>query len=97
MLPLSAVGIPRLQALEDVITMPPAFGLALYCRPTTAMIISQVVLSFCLPMPLIALVVLSSRSAVMGKFVSGKGITLIAAGATAVIVVLNLVLIRTLV
>jgi manganese transport protein len=80
-----------------LITMVPAFVLALYCRPTTAMIISQVVLSFCLPMPLIALVVLSSRSGVMGKFVSGKGITLTAAGATAVIVVLNLVLIRALV
>jgi manganese transport protein len=80
-----------------LITMLPAFVLALYCRPTTAMIISQVVLSFCLPMPLIALVVLSSRSAVMGKFVSGKGITLTAAGATAVIMVLNLVLIRALV
>jgi manganese transport protein len=77
-----------------LLTMLPAFVLALWCRPTTALILSQVVLSFCLPLPLIALVVLSSRSAVMGKFVSGRGVTLIAAGATAVIVLLNLVLIR---
>ena len=46
----------------------------------------QVVLSFCLPLPLIALVVLSSRSAVMGKFVSSKRVTSIAAGATAMVV-----------
>jgi manganese transport protein len=77
-----------------LITMLPAFAFALCGRPTTVMILSQVVLSFCLPLPLIALVVLSSRSAVMGKFVSGRGVILVASGATAVIVLLNLVLIR---
>lgn len=80
-----------------LITMLPAFALALYCRPTTAMIFSQVVLSFCLPLPLIALVVLSSRSAVMGKFACGRAVTLTAAGATAVILVLNGMLIRALI
>jgi manganese transport protein len=79
-----------------LITMLPAFLLAVFCRPTTAMTFSQVVLSFCLPLPLIALVVLSSRHAVMGKFASGRGVTIVAVAATAVVVVLNLVLIKTL-
>jgi manganese transport protein len=76
-----------------LLTMLPAFLLALLCRPTTAMLLSQVVLSFCLPVPLIALVVLSSRNTVMGSFASGRGVTLLAVGATVVILILNLVLI----
>jgi manganese transport protein len=77
-----------------LITMAPAFLIALTCQATTAMVFSQVVLSFCLPLPLIALVVLASRSSVMGSFASGRGLTLAAAGATSLIVLLNLVLIR---
>jgi manganese transport protein len=77
-----------------LITMAPAFLIALTCPATTAMVFSQVVLSFCLPLPLIALLVLASRSAVMGSFASSKGLTLAAAGATSLIVLLNLVLIR---
>jgi manganese transport protein len=58
-----------------------------------AMIGSQVVLSLVLPLPLVALVVLSSRRSVMGDFVAGKKTVLAALAATVLIVLLNVVLI----
>jgi manganese transport protein len=58
------------------------------------MILSQVVLSFVLPLPMIALVVLSSRKSVMGSFAASKRVTIAAVAATAVIVLLNVVLIE---
>jgi manganese transport protein len=76
-----------------LITVVPAFIVALYCDTMNAMILSQVVLSFVLPLPMIALVVLSSRKSVMGDFAMGKRTALAAAAATAVIVLLNVVLI----
>jgi manganese transport protein len=81
------VGVRRL------ITMVPAFVLALSCNTMTAMILSQVVLSFVLPLPMIALVVLSSRKSVMGDFVMGRRAALAAVVATVLIVLLNVVLI----
>jgi manganese transport protein len=77
-----------------LITMVPAFVVALSFNATTAMILSQVVLSFVLPLPLVALVVLSSRKSVMGNFATGKGTAFTAVAATALIVLLNVVLIK---
>jgi manganese transport protein len=77
-----------------LITMVPAFAIALSVNATSAMVLSQVVLSFVLPLPLIALVVLSSRKSVMGEFVTGKGTAFAAVVATGLIVLLNIVLIR---
>jgi manganese transport protein len=77
-----------------LITMVPAFIVALSFNTMTAMILSQLVLSFVLPLPMIALVVLSSRKSVMGDFVMGKGTAFAGIAATALIVLLNLVLIR---
>jgi manganese transport protein len=77
-----------------LITMLPAFVIALSFNAMTAMILSQVVLSFVLPLPLVALVVLSSRKSVMGDFATGKGTAFAAVAATALIVLLNVVLIR---
>jgi manganese transport protein len=57
------------------------------------MILSQVVLSFVLPLPMIALVVLSARKGVMGSFESGRGLSVVAAVATVLILLLNGVLI----
>jgi manganese transport protein len=57
------------------------------------MILSQVILSLVLPLPLIALVLLSSRRSVMGDFVMGKRAAFAALAATLVIVLLNVVLI----
>jgi manganese transport protein len=79
--------------VRRLVTMAPAFAVALLCNPMTAMIMSQVVLSFVLPLPLFALVVLSSRKSVMGDFVMGRGTAFAAIAATVLIVSLNAVLI----
>ena len=77
-----------------LITMVPAFIVALSFNTMTAMILSQVVLSFVLPLPMVALVILSSRKSVMGDFVTGKRTAFAAIAATVLIVLLNIVLIR---
>src|SRR6202034_2311582 len=77
-----------------LITMVPAFIVALRFNTTTAMILSQAVLSLVLPLPMVALVVLSSRKSVMGDFVMGRRTAFAAMAATALIVLLNVVLIR---
>ena len=79
--------------VRRVVTMLPAFVLALSCNVTTAMILSQVVLSFVLPLPMIALVVLSARKDIMGSFESARGLSWAALAATVLIVLLNGVLI----
>jgi manganese transport protein len=81
------VGVRRL------ITMVPAFAVALSCNTMTAMVLSQVVLSFVLPLPMAALVVLSSRKSVMGNFVMRKRTVCISVLALVLVVVLNVVLI----
>jgi manganese transport protein len=80
--------------VRRLITMVPAFVIALSFNTMTAMILSQVVLSFVVPLPLIALVVLSSRKSVMGDFVTGKATAFAAVVATVLIVLMNVVLIR---
>jgi manganese transport protein len=80
--------------VRRLVTMVPAFIVALSFNTMTAMILSQVVLSFVLPLPMVALVVLSSRKSVMGDFVTGKGTAFAAIAATVLIVLLNIVLIR---
>jgi manganese transport protein len=79
--------------VRRLVTMAPAFVVAFACNPMTAMIVSQVVLSFVVPLPLIALVVLSSRKSVMGDFVMGRTTACAAIVATLLIVLLNVVLI----
>ena len=76
-----------------LITMVPAFIVALSFNTMTAMIVSQVVLSLVLPLPMIALVILSSRKKVMGDFVASRRTALVAIAATGLIVILNVVLI----
>jgi len=80
--------------VRRLITMVPAFVVAISFNTMTAMILSQVVLSFVLPLPMVALVILSSRKSVMGDFVTGKGTALAGIAATVLIVLLNIVLIR---
>ena len=77
-----------------LLTMVPAFGVAVYCNTMTAMVLSQVVLSFVLPLPMIALVVLSSRKSVMGDFVLARRSRWMAIAATVAIGLLNGVLIE---
>jgi len=78
--------------LRRAITMVPAFVAALYFDPVRSMIFSQVVLSFVLPLPLVALVVLSSRRSVMGEFKTTTSTLLAASLFTVLIIALNAVL-----
>jgi manganese transport protein len=87
------VGFSMPVRLRRLITMIPAFAVALCCNTMSAMILSQVVLSFILPLPMIALLVLSRRKSVMGDFAMGKRIAIAASAATALIIVLNGILI----
>jgi manganese transport protein len=75
------------------VTMLPALAiLAVGVNPTSALVLSQVVLSFGIPFALVPLVVLTSRRDVMGAHVNRR-LTIIAGGAcVAVIVALNLLL-----
>ena len=75
-----------------LVTMVPAFIVCATMNPMTAMIDSQIVLSLVLPVPLIALVVLSSRHSVMQGFTAGRRLTVMAAVAAAAIVLLNVAL-----
>jgi manganese transport protein len=79
--------------LRRAVTMLPAFAVvAMGANATQSLIYSQVVLSFALPVPMIALVVLSARRRVMGRFVSSRTLTLCATAATVIVLGLNAVL-----
>jgi manganese transport protein len=81
-------------AVRRLVTMVPAFAvIALGVNATDALVYSQIVLSFALPVPMIALVLLTSRREVMGQFVNSRKLTTIAVGATIVILALNVVLV----
>ncbi len=60
---------------------------------TPALVFSQVVLSLALPVPMVALVVLSARRDIMGVFVSTRWLSVGAGLATAVVLALNVLLI----
>ena len=79
--------------LRRLLTMAPAFVVAaLGVNATDALVYSQVVLSFALPVPMIALVIVTSRRDVMGAFVNSGRTTAAAIAATVVILALNAVL-----
>ena len=80
--------------LRRLLTIVPAFVVvALGINVTNALVVSQIVLSLVLPLPMVALLVLSSKRSVMGAFVSRRGATAAAACAVAAIVGLNAVLV----
>jgi manganese transport protein len=80
--------------LRRLVTMVPSFVVvALGVNATSALVASQVALSFALPVPMIALMVLTGRSEVMGRF-ANRGLTQALAGASTVVVLaLNAVLV----
>ena len=70
--------------------MVPSFVVvALGVNATTALILSQVVLSLVLPVPMIALLILSRRRDIMGAYANGRMVSLLAVGATLAILGLN--------
>src|SRR5581483_7569718 len=80
--------------LRRLLTMIPAFVVvALGVNATTALVVSQVVLSIALPLPMIALLIFTRRPDIMGVFVNKASTTAIATAATAIVLTLNLVLI----
>jgi manganese transport protein len=80
--------------VRRLVTMLPAFAVvALGTNATQALVLSQVVLSIALPIPMIALVVFTRRHDVMGRFANSKLTTAAALVATAIVLLLNGVLI----
>jgi manganese transport protein len=73
--------------VRRLVTMLPAFVVvALDANATNALVVSQVVLSIALPLPMISLLIFTSRSDIMGQFANNR-LTFIAAlsGTTAVL------------
>ena len=73
--------------IRRLVTMLPAFVVvALGVNATNALVVSQVVLSIALPLPMIALIIFTGRTDIMGTFANGR-LTRVAAfvGATAVL------------
>jgi manganese transport protein len=79
--------------VRRLVTMVPAFVVIGWgVDPTHALVLSQVVLSLVLPVPVLALVVFSSRDAVMGSYRLGWRMMALAIIATTLVCLLNLLL-----
>jgi manganese transport protein len=80
--------------VRRAVTLIPALVvLAIGVSPTGALVLSQVVLSFGIPLALIPLVILTGRREVMGKFVNGRVTSIAAYGVAAAITAMNVFLI----
>ena len=73
--------------------LPPFVVIALGVEPTRALVISQVVLSIALPLPMISLTIFTSKSDIMGAFTNRPLTHAIAICATGLVLALNIVLI----
>jgi manganese transport protein len=79
--------------LRRLLTMIPAFVVvALGVNATQSLVLSQVVLSIALPVPMIALVWFTRRADIMGPFANGRLTDLAAISGTIIILGLNIVL-----
>jgi manganese transport protein len=79
--------------VRRVATMiPPALIIILGVNSTEALVISQVILSLVLPMPVIALVYFTRRKDIMGVLVNKPFVTVLAIASTVIILALNLLL-----
>ncbi len=79
--------------IRRLVTMVPAFVVVgLGINATNALVISQVVLSFALPIPMIALLVFTRRHDIMGTFANGRVTQAAAVVATIVVLFLNTLL-----
>ena len=73
--------------------MPSFVVIAAGVNATHALVLSQVVLSIALPLPMIALLALTGRRDIMGKFVNGRLTRIAGIVGTAVVLLLNAVLV----
>ena len=79
--------------LRRLVTMLPAFAVvAAGINATDALVVSQVVLSIALPVPMIALLYFSTRRDIMGQFAIGPVLLATAAFGAAAVLILNFVL-----
>lgn len=79
--------------VRRLVTMVPAFiVVGLGVNATNALIISQVILSLALPIPMITLLIFTQRADIMGSFVNSRTTHLAAMLATVMVVVLNAIL-----
>lgn len=79
--------------LRRVVTMVPAIiVVAAGVDATRALVLSQVVLSIALPVPMLALLWFVSRRAVMGEFTAGWPVRIVAGCGAAIVLTLNFVL-----
>jgi manganese transport protein len=79
--------------LRRLLTMLPSFAVVAWgLNATDALVFSQVVLSLALPVPMIALLVLSRRRDVMGAYAMRPAMTLLAVAVTLGVLTLNSVL-----
>ncbi len=79
--------------LRRLVTMLPAFAVvAAGADATTSLVVSQVVLSLVLPVPLVAMMVFIGRRDVMGDLVCGRATVALAGVATGVVLLLNVIL-----
>jgi manganese transport protein len=80
--------------LRRLVTMVPAFVVvAVGVDATKALVISQVVLSIALPLPMISLLIFTRRPDIMGEFANSKLTHIAAVIGTAIVLLLNIVLI----
>jgi manganese transport protein len=80
--------------VRRLVTMAPAFVVVgLGVNATRALVISQVVLSIALPLPMIALILFTGRRDIMGTLANGRLAHWAAGGGTTLVLALNLVLI----
>ena len=80
--------------VRRLVTMIPAFVVvALGANATNALVISQVVLSIALPLPMISLLMFTRRADIMGQFANSRLTHIAALIGTAVVLLLNIFLI----
>jgi manganese transport protein len=80
--------------MRRLVTMAPAFVVvAMGVGATKALVVSQVILSLALPVPMIALLILSSDRLIMGRFANGRLTRAVATAGAGLIVLLNTVLV----
>jgi manganese transport protein len=80
--------------LRRLVTMAPSFAVvALGVDPTRALVVSQVVLSLALPVPMLALLGFTSRARIMGRYRNGPLLLVLAALCAALVLALNALLV----
>jgi manganese transport protein len=80
--------------VRRLVTMVPAFVVVMLgVNATMALVVSQVVLSIALPLPMISLLIFTRRADIMGKFANGRLTQVGAIFAAAIVLLLNVFLI----